>query len=577
MVRNFIGRVAGLPASLGIAMVAAVVSLPFARLDFDPHHDGVMVAAAVAVRDGLVVQKDVFAQYGPITPLLQGWVLKLGLDPTLGIRLLNVLAIALVAFAIADVGRKMPDFWPISLSAGRWASLAWLVVADYFLWVPQLPWSSTIEAALTALALLLVGRTLTARLGGGRIPWQVSAVAAGALMAVLPFARLNVGLATAVACAAVTFLAVMLVPEVRSMAWWLAGSWLATTGVVAALLLWSGALVQWWQQAIVWPLSWASEVGSQLGPDLLLQEITKAFWPGLVAVGVIVAFTPWRVGSRQRTRGWLAVLSVVTAVGLVLALYRNPSLNRIFLADQRGIRESFVDGLTRGSLVFLTFLCAVVIVVAVIRGVQMATSLTKAGTYRPEPLAWLVVIGFALGGLVQYAPVPDSRHIWWGLPIGMSLVFASLGRSRLWSPTHNPLVLALAAAAVAALISGRAYVVYERVPGPAGSVAAGMLSQTDVAERIEASVEVLRANVGESEAVFLVAEGAWSVFDSNYHSPDRHFVDWGASFDLEQRLSQVQWAVTDSLSADRFGETLEGTGFRVVDEGGGLQVWVPAG
>lgn len=571
--RDLLARVGGLPTSIGIGLLAFFTALPFARLDFDPHHDGVMVAAAVAVRDGLVVQRDAFAQYGPVSPILQGWVLKLGLDPVLGIRLLNVLAIALVAFALADLGRKAPQFWPISLSAGRWASLAWLILADFFLWVPQLPWSSTLGAALAAVGLLMVGRTLHSRETGGYLRWQVPAVVAGCLVAVLPFARINVGLTTIALGGLVAALAFLLVPSARALVWWFAGSWVVGTGSIAVLLLVNGALVAWWHQAIVWPLSWASEVGSQLGPDVLLQEITRAFWVALVAIAVIVIMTPWKVKSTRRAPTWVALLSLLTSVGLLLGLYRNPGLERIFLADQRGVRESFIDGLTRSSLVLLTLFVAVVLLVATIRAIQASLSLIRRIDSPANAFAWLTVIAFALGGIVQYAPVPDSRHIWWGLPLGLALIFASFGRSRLWLPTRNPLVLALTAAAVAALLSGRAYLSYERAPGPAGSVAEGILSQAEMASRVKGAIDVLQTNVGSAKAVFLVAEGAWSVFDGSYHSPDAYFVDWGAPFDVTERLSTVEWAVTDDLARDRNSEALHGLGFRQVAEGGGLQVW----
>ena len=71
----------GLPASLAVSAVAFVSALPFARLDFDPHHDGVMVATAVAIRDGAIVHRDVFAQYGPVAPLLQALALNFLSEP----------------------------------------------------------------------------------------------------------------------------------------------------------------------------------------------------------------------------------------------------------------------------------------------------------------------------------------------------------------------------------------------------------------------------------------------------------------------------------------------------------------
>lgn len=61
----------GLGWSLLIAMGSLLLTLRFAFLDFDAHHDGLLATAAVALRDGNTVHSEVFAQYGPVTPWIQ--------------------------------------------------------------------------------------------------------------------------------------------------------------------------------------------------------------------------------------------------------------------------------------------------------------------------------------------------------------------------------------------------------------------------------------------------------------------------------------------------------------------------
>ena len=56
---------AGTGGSALMALASFAVLAPFARLDFDTLHDGIMLGSAIGVRDGLAVNGEVFAQYGP--------------------------------------------------------------------------------------------------------------------------------------------------------------------------------------------------------------------------------------------------------------------------------------------------------------------------------------------------------------------------------------------------------------------------------------------------------------------------------------------------------------------------------
>lgn len=79
-----------------VASVGLTIYLPIARLDPDPHHDGIQIATAIGVGSGRAIHHSVFSQYGPITAWLQGswvWVTS----PTLlNIRVLTALQVVLI-------------------------------------------------------------------------------------------------------------------------------------------------------------------------------------------------------------------------------------------------------------------------------------------------------------------------------------------------------------------------------------------------------------------------------------------------------------------------------------------------
>jgi len=251
----------------------------------------------------------------------------------------------------------------------------------------------------------------------------------------------------------------------------------------------------------------------------------------------------------------------------VLALYRNPNLNNLHLAAQTSGRTPFVEDLTTGSLNFLTLLVVVVVVVSVAMMGRLAWDRWRKQLPHNVFSFWLFLIGFAFAGLVQYTPVPDSRHIWWGVPLGILVVFGALGRKGLWSPLKNPLSLVIATAAVAAAIAGSAYLGVQRVKSPDWLVTKGMsLGAADMTD-LDAAAQLLSRCVGDRSAVFLVANGVWSVFDSKYHSVDAQFVDWGGPLGLEARLKSVDIVVTDNLKDQDFHTVLYDFGFHEFGRG----------
>lgn len=76
----------GVSGSVAFAVASFFLLWPFARLDFDRHHDGYMLAQAIAVHQGASVHTEVFAQYGPVTLWLHSLALFLPMGPALALR-----------------------------------------------------------------------------------------------------------------------------------------------------------------------------------------------------------------------------------------------------------------------------------------------------------------------------------------------------------------------------------------------------------------------------------------------------------------------------------------------------------
>lgn len=109
----------------------------------DPHHDGIMLTAAIAVKDGLLPNRDFFAQYGPMAPLIQGHALGLFGSSLTGLRIFT-------AFLLIATG-AMVAYRTYQVFGIKYALLI------FFIWSltgPMgLPWSSVISTFLLTLVL----------------------------------------------------------------------------------------------------------------------------------------------------------------------------------------------------------------------------------------------------------------------------------------------------------------------------------------------------------------------------------------------------------------------------------------
>jgi hypothetical protein len=73
--------------SIILSFLTFIFLIPFSRLDFDYHHDGYMLAQIIGISNGYEIHKEIFAQYGPVSPLVYSAFLLLPLSPALSIRI----------------------------------------------------------------------------------------------------------------------------------------------------------------------------------------------------------------------------------------------------------------------------------------------------------------------------------------------------------------------------------------------------------------------------------------------------------------------------------------------------------
>jgi hypothetical protein len=552
----------------GPAIFAAASFLllwPFARLDFDRYHDGYMLAQAMAVHQGASVHADVFAQYGPVTPWLQSVALFLPIGPGLALRTINVAFIAVTVFLLADMGRRGPRNWPVSRAVGWWAAVAWFLLADVWIGIPMLPWSSTLGALLSVATLYLFTRSMRSAEDGSIRAASTAALASGALLGLIPFTRITVGLSAVAVCLVVAALVISTEEGVKRAAvrLFVLGVFLSFCSVIGILAV-TGSLADFYTQAVRWPLTWSQAATENSHTQAYLTSIFVYQGPP-VALACAAVLLQSRARTFHRrwpvTRSGANVLTVL--VGLIIVGWENL---RIFLG---GPGQSLLRSLVSPSNEYIYFFMVLSVVASVLTCViAFFRYFFRDRATGRHLVGWLLLGGLALSGLTQSVPVFDPKHVWWAAPIGLLLVFSVVrATSQLNSPSGNPLILPVVATVVMATVSAFTYLGLPRVHGQPGTIVEGMLVSRARSTQISEDTAFLgRQLQGSTAVVYLVDDGDLSVLDGRYRSADSFFVSWGPTPQVQTRIDDGNPIVvqTSAFAEARINDLARSINYQVI-------------
>jgi hypothetical protein len=129
--------------------IPIIVLFQQAKWDANPHHDGVILAPAVAVVDGHTPNLDFFSQYGFLIPYIHGIALKIFGGFLLTLRFMTVIEVLLTALFVYLILLKQLDR-KLSLSI----AIAWAVSFPHLL--PFLPWPSVTSTLFMTVACWLI-------------------------------------------------------------------------------------------------------------------------------------------------------------------------------------------------------------------------------------------------------------------------------------------------------------------------------------------------------------------------------------------------------------------------------------
>jgi hypothetical protein len=546
----------------GIGLLSFVVLGGISLLDFDPHHDGYMLSQAIAIKDGLRIHLDVHGQYGPLTPITQSLFLALPLSEALAIRLWAVSHLSLAAFLIADMGRFASQALGLRREFFWAASLLWLITCDSLTQGGFLAWSSAQGTLMAVLSLYLLFGSMHYSRRNFRLSVLLITVS-GLLLGIIPFARINVGLALWFFLGILVVLDFFVFRSVAAKAWGAMTVGLVVSSTMTILWLFQNSLLDdYVAQAVLAPARWARiAAGSDewsTGHALALLAVEMAL-PFLLLVGFLVInrrhhknciFSPgdklWPLAAFFQ--GFVAILVIVLIAGTARVFFdswTSPSAETL--------REfTTTTALASGRLLYFIALSSLVVL-----GSQLLQLWRPLRTGRfSETFFPRVVLGmFSLGLMVQIVPTHDLRHFWWGAALS-PLVLATAFQTMLplAPPSANFLKLVSVGQILLLLAAVLANLNYPRISAPEASLAKGLFLRVDDLQAVENARNTMRGLPPGEKATFFVWDGFFATADGDYRAVDKNFVWWAEpDRDLLLYASRSSWAVADTFTISHLG------------------------
>jgi hypothetical protein len=522
-------------------ILQGVVLLLVAPLQVDPHHDGIILGAALASSNGLFGPNEAFSQYGPLSPLLHGWFLETFGNSMLNLRYfaaLNALVISILLFILVQ---KITDQWLALLISSTWVftSAIWSTTFPGAL----LPWPS-----LIATALLLGGINLLlpvfSEYQHSRNQIHLRLAIAGCFFGLTGFARQQTWLAIGLTL-------IVLILHYKRLTYEICLFVSGAIFSISMMMLWLvkiGSFTAYINQVIIWPLSAYTTLGS--GNNYNRYQFASYLIQSIVFVALLYFFGLLRTFTKK-TAFSIFVLASTSSLIMFLGFWISKQASwdaslRVVLGEPQ---EKLILSLSYFACLSAIFLPMYFLI--------------KCKFKVPKNLFQNLFVSFiGLVGVIQLYPQPDVLHLWWVAPLFLpsSLIVVNLLVKK-WKTinTENFVIIntvfSVIGIILAVMFISRPWSEYE-VP-----VLKGTFSFEEKALAVNQFGEVERY-IQPGKTSFDCPDGVYAVNDGKYNAVDEWFVNWGMLNSENPEIGQVRVICNQDLAyadseANRLGMQLE--------------------
>lgn len=523
-----------------VGVITFIGYLPFARLDPDPHHDGIQIASAIGVSEGLKVHSQVFNQYGPITNWAQSLWMLVTPNTLLSLRIWGCLIIAISAGLITKICIQLK----LSVVISVLVSLAWAASCPVWTFDPGFfglwPWPSLLYLALSLLGISYI------------LSWSLEDLSnykfgflSGVFLGLAALTRINYGVPLLLGASVAILLLVKSRSHIhwRDMSSFVIGASFIISCVV--LVLWfTNSLSSFVDQAILEPLKGKSAVstGWIFFRDLYLVTSYKYL------IIFCMSFVFLRYAKSMKVR----MLIFVASVFLI-----SMELSAISYADLIALNFTKAWLVNRNSdLLQLSLIATIFALIGgpILLGRSILASLFRLKNKFDFEL-FILVVG-SLAALLQLYPLSDVYHLWWTSPLLLILFFRFFSLN-----TSSSLIsfVTLLIFVVSGISSSRSSLQIPRMYWSSG-VLDGMLIPANNFEGFVSADRALAQN--DLKSRYLCRDGLWAVWRGRYQSSSPNFVEWGFATEdrsVDESIVVCDWP-GDGLAADQLDRPIISTG-----------------
>jgi hypothetical protein len=483
-----------------------------APLQVDPHHDGIILAAAVAVADGHPILSGAFSQYGPLPSLIQGFVLWLFNTQLLTLRFMTAIECLAIGFALYHFSKQMT-----TKLFSKLLSFSWLLASC--IWATQfpgalLPWPSILSTLFTLCALILLIKSVPE----SKIYF---ALLSGMLFGFAGFCRIQAFILLPLIIAVSHF---MYRQKIKILTFLILG-YLTSLLLMFAYLEITGGVDEFIRQVIVTPLF----AYSRLGEGNNYNRFQFALYL-IEAVGFVVIFLLSKCVVRKSSSSLLRVgiltlvMASIHAIGAWIASTSMPIKFRVLAGEP-----------LQNVLILSLYFAAVSSVFLV-----AALMSKRQNEIKRVDFPQFVAIICAFGTLPQLYPQPDVMHLWWVAPIFLpclSILFRNY-----FTKSAQMNLKALQTILISCMILG-SITAFQFIDRPWAEYKLGILRGTYAHIEKSRSLDIFReiekvAVIGEMS--FDCPDGVYSVANGKYLAADQWFVNWGYGQNVTPKIGSIR-------------------------------------
>lgn len=503
-------------------IIQGLVLYLVAPLQVDPHHDGIILGAAISFSEGGTPHHDAFSQYGPVSPIIQGLFLRFTQNSMLSLRYFTALICLSISTVLFLLMKK--------IASNRLAlSISNLWVFTSAIWATTfpgalLPWPSLISTLflVIALFLLIVDHQSITRI-------SPKYFVAGALISIAGFTRgqswIVIGL-----------LAILLFLNPKSTLknfFYLVIGYLSIIIAFAFYLGRNSAIIDFVNQVWIWPLTVYPSLGQGNNYNrfqMILYAIESVVFLALVATAVS--------GARKIQKTFLTLILVsITSLGIALTgqlvskLSGVPTVPRVLVGEP-------LEKILISPFFFSTLITCLILVSALTRRVRKLFKLRESD--------WVLLV-FSLTGVIQLYPQSDSLHLWWIAPlclpvltIAIRISFKQMSITELEFSRFVLLPISISGLILCAHFINQPWKEYT-LP-----VLQGTYADPRKVDSLEMFTQIAAKSI-KGQTSFDCADGVYAVANGTYNAPDAWFVNWGNSKNENTKIGRKRFICNQSI------------------------------